>query len=148
MKRRLFLQRAVASFAASIAALLPRLSMASSSDAFQATSINSVFEDLNLDSPQPSDFIEIKAPNIAEDGATVPIRIVSNIPGTSEILVIIAENPKPLAARFRFNKRAITAVSSRIKMGKTSDLVAVVVADGKRYMAKTEVKVTLSGCGG
>jgi sulfur-oxidizing protein SoxY len=146
MKRRVFLQCCLAGVGSGV--LVPHVASAREFDPFQATSVDTAFEALSLASPQASAKIDIEAPKVAEDGAKVPIRIVSNIPGTTEILTIISGNPKPLAARYRFGKKATAAVSSRIKMAKTSDLIAVVKADDSYYVAKTEIKVTLGGCGG
>jgi sulfur-oxidizing protein SoxY len=78
----------------------------------------------------------------------VPVVITSLLKGTTEILTIVAKNPKPLAARNKFGKRAISSISSRIKMGQTTDLIAVAKADDKYFMAQTNVKVTVGGCGG
>ena len=121
---------------------------ATGADPFQATTVNEVLAALGVDSPKESGEIKITAPKIAENGASVPVVINSMLKGTTEIVTIVAKNPKPLAARNKFGKRAITSVSSRIKMGETTELIAVVKADDKYYMAKTNVKVTLGGCGG
>ena len=98
--------------------------------------------------PAASDQIKITAPKVAEDGASVPVSIESAIEGTSEIITIVSENPKPLAARNRFGEGAVPVVSSRIKMGQTTEVIALVKAGGRYYMAKTKVKVTIGGCGG
>jgi len=117
-------------------------------DPFQATSVNEVLAAMGVDSPKESDQIKITAPKIAENGASVPVAITSMLKGTTEIITIVAKNPKPLAARNRFGKNAIPSVSSRLKMGETTDVIAVVKADDTYYMAKANVKVTLGGCGG
>jgi len=91
--------------------------------------------------------IEIKAPEIAENGAVVPIQITSGIAGTEAISLVVDSNPTPMAATFNLHGSE-AFVSIRVKMRKTSDVRAVVKAGGKLYVAKQEVKVTIGGCGG
>jgi sulfur-oxidizing protein SoxY len=128
--------------------LTPRAAFAQEFDPFQATSVDAVLKALGIADAQPSDLITIKAPKIAENGAAVPLGISSTIEGTTEIVAIIAKNAKPLAARYKFGKGATASVDTRVKLGKTTDVIAVAKAGGKHYMAKTQVKVTLGGCGG
>jgi sulfur-oxidizing protein SoxY len=92
--------------------------------------------------------IEVKAPDIAENGAVVPVEITSKIAGTSRIAIVADKNSLPLIADFNFSNGAEGFVSTRIKMGATSNVVAVVHAGGKAYKAQKEVKVTIGGCGG
>ncbi len=91
--------------------------------------------------------ISITAPDIAENGAIVPVAVTSNIPNTQNITIIAENNPFPLAASFDIMTGGEGYVSTRIKMGKTSDVRAIVKADGKFYTATKEVKVTVGGCG-
>lgn len=152
MKRRTLLKSCslmgFTGFACGTGFLMSGSASATASDPFQATSVDAVFAALGVNDAEVSDQIQITAPKIAENGASVPVAITSFIGGTTEIITIVAENPKPLAARNKFGKNAITAVSTRIKMGQTTDVIAVVRAGGRHYMAKTGVKVTLGGCGG
>ena len=90
----------------------------------------------------------IEAPQIAENGAVVPIEISSNLPGTTSIAVLIEKNPFPLAGRFEFKEGALPFVKLNVKMGETSDVRVVAVAGGKHYVATREIKVTIGGCGG
>lgn len=92
--------------------------------------------------------ISVKAPDIAENGAVVPVEITSNIAGTSRIAIVSEKNGFPLIADFNLMNGAEGYVSTRIKMGATSNVVAVVHAGGKSYKAHKEVKVTIGGCGG
>jgi sulfur-oxidizing protein SoxY len=92
--------------------------------------------------------IEVKAPDIAENGAVVPVEITSKIAGTSGIAIVAEKNGFPLVADFKLMNGAEGYVSTRIKMGSTSNVVAVVSAGGKTYKAQKEVKVTIGGCGG
>lgn len=93
--------------------------------------------------------IVIKAPDIAENGAVVPVDVSSSIPNTISLAVLVDKNPLPLSAVFDFANGALPELALRLKLGQTS-LVEVVAktADGKFYRAKKEVKVTVGGCGG
>ena len=92
--------------------------------------------------------ISVKAPDIAENGAVVPVEIESKIAGTSRIAIVAEKNGFPLVADFNLMNGADGYVSTRIKMGATSNVIAVVHAGGKAYKAHKEVKVTIGGCGG
>ncbi len=92
--------------------------------------------------------ISVKAPDIAENGAVVPVEITSKIAGTESITIIGEKNSQPLIAVFNMSNGAQGFVSTRIKMGATSNVVAVVKAGGKTFKAHKEVKVTIGGCGG
>ena len=92
--------------------------------------------------------MNLKAPDIAENGAVVPVTVSSGIANVESIAIIVDDNPSPLTAVFELGADAIADVSTRIKMGKTSTVLAVVKADGKLYGTQTEVKVTIGGCGG
>jgi sulfur-oxidizing protein SoxY len=92
--------------------------------------------------------ISVKAPDIAENGAVVPVEITSSIAGTESITIFGEKNSLPLIAAFNFSNGAQGYVSTRIKMGTTSNVRAVVKAGGKLYSAAKEVKVTIGGCGG
>ena len=91
--------------------------------------------------------IRIKAPEIAENGAVVPIQVDSSIANTESITIIVNENPTPITASFNLYG-AEGYVSTRVKMGQTSDVLAVVKAGGSLHAARQEVKVTIGGCGG
>lgn len=91
--------------------------------------------------------ITITAPDIAENGAIVPVAVTSKIPNTQNISIIAEKNPFPLAASFDISAGGDAYVSTRVKMGQTSDVRAVVKAGGKFYTAVKEVKVTVGGCG-
>jgi sulfur-oxidizing protein SoxY len=88
-------------------------------------------------------------PEIAENGAVVPISVTSRIPNTESIAILIEKNPSALAARFQFPQGTDPMVSTRVKIGQSSNVHALIkTADGKFYVATREVKVTLGGCGG
>lgn len=94
-----------------------------------------------------SDAITIKAPDIAENGAVVPVTVETTL-AADEIAILADKNPTPMAARFMLSSSATGDVSTRIKMGKTGDVIAVVKSGGKLYSARKPVKVTIGGCGG
>ena len=98
--------------------------------------------------PAVSADIKLIASDLAENGAVVPIQIVSNVPGTTQIALLVEKNPFILASLFDIGSDVIPDVSLRIKMGETSQVVALVKAGDKFYMASKEIKVTLGGCGG
>ena len=91
--------------------------------------------------------ITITAPDIAENGAIVPVAVTSKIPNTQSISIVAEKNPFPLAASFDISAGGEAYVSTRLKMGQTSNVRAIVKADGKFYTAIKEVKVTVGGCG-
>ncbi len=154
MKRRSFLKSTMAAGATGVAVgmgvLSPNMAFAEAhgKDPFKAKSVDDVLKMLGISDPATSDKIKIKAPEIAENGAVVPVGITSEIEGTTEIIIITANNPTPLAAKYTFGERAIPAIKSRFKMGKTTDVIALVKAGDKFYTAKANVKVTKGGCGG
>ena len=117
--------------------------------AFEATDSNAALQASlgSSDASQSSD-IKLKAPDIAENGAVVRITVTSDIANTEAISIIVAENATPLAATFNLGATTKGFVSTRIKMGKTSDVTAVVKAGGKLYSTSKNVKVTIGGCGG
>jgi sulfur-oxidizing protein SoxY len=92
--------------------------------------------------------IVIKAPDIAENGAVVPVSATSNIPGTTSMAIFVEKNPAPMIADFEFSNGAEPYISTRIKMAKTSIVRVAVKAAGKNYTSSREVKVTIGGCGG
>lgn len=92
--------------------------------------------------------ILIKAPDIAENGAVVPIEVTSNIAGTTSIAIFVDKNPNPMIADFEFTNGAEPFISTRVKMASTSIVRAAVKAGGKVYTSSREVKVTIGGCGG
>jgi sulfur-oxidizing protein SoxY len=154
MKRRIFLKGSLAAGAAGVAVsaglLSPRAVLAAwPKSAFEAKDLDGALTGLYQSTAHsPSDKITVKAPDIAENGAVVPVTITSNIAGTSSISILAMKNAAPLTSSFDLGGKTHGYVSTRIKMGKTADVVAVVKAGDKLYSAKKEVKVTIGGCGG
>ena len=116
--------------------------------AFGAKTAADALQGIGAAGAAPSKDIMIEAPQIAENGAVVPIEVSSNIPGTTAIAVLIEKNPFPLASRFEFKEGALPFVKLNVKMGETSDVRVVAAAGGKSYVATREIKVTIGGCGG
>ncbi len=98
--------------------------------------------------PANSDQVTVVAPDIAENGAVVPVGAASKLPKTTEIYLLVEKNPMPLSAGFTIPEGTAPEVQTRLKMGQSSNVIAVVRADGKLYSATKETKVTLGGCGG
>ena len=116
--------------------------------AFEAKTLDAALAAVDAGKPVESADVVITAPDIAENGAVVPVGVLSNIPKTEYIAIMIEKNPNLLAASFTLPEGTLADVQTRVKMGQTSDVYAVVKADGKFYMSKKEIKVTLGGCGG
>ncbi|MCC6608350.1 MAG: thiosulfate oxidation carrier protein SoxY [Burkholderiales bacterium] len=116
--------------------------------AFDAKSTADAMKALNVAGAADSTDIVIRAPDIAENGAVVPIDITSNIPGTESISLFVDKNPFPYVGTFDVAKGAMPYVHVRVKIGESSNVRAVVAAAGKYYQAAKEVKVTIGGCGG
>jgi sulfur-oxidizing protein SoxY len=116
--------------------------------AFEAKSTVDAMKVLDMSSASDSKDIVIRAPDIAENGAVVPIDITSNIPGTESISLFIEKNPFPYVATFDMTKGAVPYVHLRVKIGQSSPVRVVVMAGGKYYQASKDVKVTIGGCGG
>ena len=117
-------------------------------EAFSAKTPADALKNLGMPGAAPSKDIVIEAPQIAENGAVVPIEVSSPIPGTTALVVLIEKNPFPLAARFDFKDGALPFVKINVKMGETSDVRVLAEAAGRHYVATKEIKVTIGGCGG
>jgi sulfur-oxidizing protein SoxY len=97
---------------------------------------------------EPSDKIKLDAPEIAENGAVVPISVSTSLADVTSIAFVVAENPNVLAAYYKIPQGTMPNVANRLKMAKTSNVTVIVEAGGKLYSAAKEVKVTVGGCGG
>jgi sulfur-oxidizing protein SoxY len=93
-------------------------------------------------------FIQLTVPEIAENGAVVPVTVISTLPNVEQISIFVDKNPNVMAANFIFPAGTESMVTTRVKMGQTANVVALVKADGKFYRTAKEVKVTAGGCGG
>jgi sulfur-oxidizing protein SoxY len=154
MKRRVFLKGTLASSAVAVAVgaglLSPRQVLAAwPKSAFEAESVSDALSNMfGSDLAPASDAIKVEAPDIAENGAVVPVTIETTLKNIESISIIAEKNQTPLVASFNMTPKTESYISTRIKMGRTSNVIAVVKADGKLYSARKEVKVTIGGCGG
>jgi len=149
-RRRLLLQGTLGAGALAGAGLLaPKSVLAAwSKEAFSAKTTDDAMNALLGGKASASDAVRIKAPDIAENGAVVPITVETSAANVESISVFISNNPSPLAANFVLGAGASGYAATRVKMGKTSDVVAVVKAGGSLQSVTKEVKVTIGGCGG
>lgn len=155
MKRRVFLKGTLASSAFAVAVgagiLSPRQVLAAAwpKSAFEAKNVNDALKSLyGTDLAPASKAIKLEAPDIAENGAVVPVSIETSLKKVESITIISEKNQTPLVASFNMSPKTEGYISTRIKMGQTSNVIAVVKANGKIYSARKEVKVTIGGCGG
>ncbi len=148
--RRGFLaQSGLFGLAVAAATLLPRVALAAwNKPAFDAKTLADAYQGLGVGSPTPSTDVQLIASDIAENGAVVPVQAISKIPNTTQISFLVEKNPNMLAALFDIGPDMLPEVSTRLKMGQTSNVIALVKADGKYFTATKEIKVTLGGCGG
>lgn len=154
MQRRHFLKNTMATgtiaLAASSGLLVPGSVLAAwNKKAFDAKDVQSALKGaIGTELTEATDKIKIKAPQIAENGAVVPITISSTLSNVKSITILSEKNGTPLIAKFNLKGKAEAFISTRIKMGKTSNIIAVCESGGKFYSARKEVKVTIGGCGG
>src|SRR3954470_13560621 len=117
-------------------------------DAFKQKNSEDAIKSLYGKTAEASDKVKLDAPEIAENGAVVPIAVSSTLADVTSISILVAENPNALAASYKIPAGTMPNVANRLKMAKTSNVIAVVEAGGKLYSATKEVKVTVGGCGG
>ncbi|MEA2831784.1 MAG: sulfur-oxidizing protein SoxY [Bradyrhizobium sp.] len=117
-------------------------------DAFTAKNEAEAIKLLYGKTAEPSDQVKLDAPEIAENGAVVPISVSTSLTDVTSISILVPENPNVLAASYKIPAGTMASVANRLKMAKTSNVIAIVEAGGKLYSATKEVKVTVGGCGG
>ena len=117
-------------------------------DAFKQKSEADAIKSLYGKTAEPSDKVKLDAPEIAENGAVVPISVSTTLADVTSIAFLVSENPNALAASYKIPAGTVPSVANRLKMAKTSNVIAIVEAGGKLYSATKEVKVTVGGCGG
>lgn len=153
-KRRILLKGSIAAGSVGVAVgagiLSPSLVLANWNEAaFSAKSLPDALSSLmGSDATETNDAIKIKAPDIAENGAVVPVTVEMDLDGVKSIAIVASENQTPLIASFDLGESAMPFVSTRIKMARTSDVVAVVQTEDGLFSNAKEVKVTIGGCGG
>ena len=132
------------------AGLLPTAAQAAwSQAAFDAKSLADAVKALGGSAPAESKDVTITGPDIAENGAVVPVGVATGLPGVKRLLLLVEKNPNVLAAVFDVTDAVETSINTRVKMGQSSNVFAVaMMGDGKVLYAAKEIKVTLGGCGG
>ncbi len=129
--------------------LFPTYALAFNAPAFDAKNLNDALKALGAGAPQASKDVTLTAPDIAENGAVVPMGAATTLAGVKQLLLLVEKNPNALVAVFNVSDSVEANMTTRAKMGQSSDVYAVAVMnDGKAFFAKKEVKVTLGGCGG
>jgi sulfur-oxidizing protein SoxY len=152
--RRLILQGAgaVALFGLGTLSFTPALAAAANDkypeDAFRQKSDADAIKSLYGRTAEASDKVKLDAPEIAENGAVVPIAVTTTLSDVASISFFVSENPNALAASYVIPAGTVPAVANRLKMAKTCNVIAIVESAGKLYSATKEVKVTVGGCGG
>ena len=147
-RRETLKQSAIVAGLLAAAGLFPRAALAFNKGAFDAKTIADAVKAFGGSAPTESKDVTLTAPDIAENGAVVPFTISSTIPKTEQVALLVEKNPNALAASFNIPAGTEPWVNTRVKMGQTSNIIALVKADGKFYYTTKEVKVTLGGCGG
>ena len=116
--------------------------------AFKVKGVDDAIKALYGKTAEKSDKVKMDAPEIAENGAVVPIGVTTTLADVTSISILVAENPNALAASYVIPAGTLPSVANRLKIAKTSNVIAIVEAGGKLYSASKEVKVTVGGCGG
>ena len=151
MNRRKMLSQStkVAALLASIGLLPSAAQAAYNAAAFEVKTMAELVKSLGGSAPVESKDVTVTGPDIAENGAVVPIGVSSTLPGVKRLMVLVEKNPSVLSAMFDVTDAVDANFSTRVKMGQSSNVFAVaMMADGKVLYAQKEVKVTLGGCGG
>jgi sulfur-oxidizing protein SoxY len=141
---------AIGAAAAGFGLLTPGMAFADwSKAAFTAKTVDAGLKDLlGTSSHEASDKVKVTAPEIAENGAVVPVTVQADMDGVESISIIAPNNPTPVIASFDMGPGGIGFASTRIKMAKTGKVIAVAKVGDKLYSGSKEVKVTIGGCGG
>ena len=117
--------------------------------AFNAKSVSDAVKNLYGDAaPVASPDIKVKAPDIAENGAVVPVTVSTSLPNVETIDILIEKNGRPMGASFVLTPASVPTVSTRLKVAESGKITAIVKSGGKLYSASKDVKVTVGGCGG
>ena len=153
MKRRLFLKASLAAGSVGIAVatglLTPRTVLAARNvAAFDAGSVaDALKEGMGSDAVKDSPELKIEGPDNPENGAAVPVEVTTTLTGVQSIALLVEKNIKPLCGVFYPGKRMKPGISIRVKVGESSDIIAVVKSGDQLYSARKSVKVTVGGCG-
>ena len=146
-RRDILTQGGLAALLLASGTLTARQARAADAPGFDAKTLADALQSLG-GKASDSNQITITSPDIAENGAVVPIAVTSALPNTQQICILVEKNPNPLTAVFTIHEGTEPYVATRAKMGQSSNVYVIVKADGKLYSAFKETKVTLGGCGG
>ena len=148
-RRKTLKQSAIVAGLLATTGLFPQYALAYNKVAFEAKTLAEVLKALGAGAPVESKDVVIGGPDIAENGAVVPLTASTALAGVKQMLILVEKNPAAMVAMFNVTDSVEANFATRAKMGQSSDVYAVaVMADGKTLFAKKEVKVTLGGCGG
>jgi len=148
-RRKTLKQSAIVAGLLATTGLFPQYALAYNKGAFEAKTLAEVLKALGAGAPVESKDVVIGGPDIAENGAVVPLTASTALAGVKQMLILVEKNPAAMVAMFNVTDSVEANFATRAKMGQSSDVYAVaVMADGKTLFAKKEVKVTLGGCGG
>ena len=149
-RRELLARSATVAGLMAAAGLLPSAALAAwNQPAFEAKTMTDLMKALGAGAPAESKDVTVTGPDIAENGAVVPVGAASALPGVKRLLILIEKNPALLAAAFDVTDAVDANFLTRVKMNQSSNVIAVaMMADGKVLFAQKEIKVTLGGCGG
>ncbi|RIX80831.1 thiosulfate oxidation carrier protein SoxY [Acidovorax cavernicola] len=149
-RRQMLTQSAALAGLAATAGWLPATALAYSKDAFDAKSVADALKAVGVaGAPAESKDVTITGPDIAENGAVVPLSVATTLPGVKQLMLLVEKNPNAVVAIFNTSEFVEPNFTTRAKLGQSSDVYAIAVMnDGKALFAKKEVKVTLGGCGG
>ena len=130
--------------------LLPQAAQAAfNAAAFDAKTLPDLMKALGASAPVLSKDVSLTGPDIAENGAVVPVACATTLPGVKQLLILVEKNPSLMCALFDVTDAVEPSFSTRVKMGQSSNVLAVAIMnDGKVFYAQKEIKVTLGGCGG
>lgn len=154
LQRRAFLRATLASsaiiLAVSAGLLTPKRALGSwNKAAFNATGLQTALKSaLGSDLTEATTLVTIQAPDIAENGAVVPLAVSSQLKNSAQITLFATQNRTPLIAQFELDKNTQAYISTRIKIAKSSNIIAIVSADGKLYSTRKQIKVNIGGCQG
>ncbi|WP_390348036.1 thiosulfate oxidation carrier protein SoxY [Variovorax boronicumulans] len=149
-RRQMLTQSAALAGLAATTGWLPATALAYSKDAFDAKSVADALKAVGVTgAPTESKDVTITGPDIAENGAVVPLSVATTLPGVKQLMLLVEKNPNAVVAIFNTSEFVESNFTTRAKLGQSSDVYAIAVMnDGKALFAKKEVKVTLGGCGG
>jgi sulfur-oxidizing protein SoxY len=131
------------------AGLLPRAAQAAyNTSAFELKTLADVVKALGGRAPAESKDVTLTGPDIAENGAAVPVVLSTTVPGAKRLLLLVEKNPNVLSAVFELSDAVEASFSLRVKMAQSSQVYAVaLMADGRALFAQKDIRVTLGGCG-